>query len=152
MSSSANYTFQWNSFSTFLFFNSSKFISIFILINIIKFNFQKIFSAPINCYIAFLTFTEITSVIPSSPYWFCINNITPTDQSIDFPSSHLWLLAVAQQMEFQTLYFYIIKFFINVKQKPPLFRWRLILFGLNYFLLVYTISLPPHSQFVNVCQ
>lgn len=57
----------------------------------------------INCYIAFLTFTEITSVIPSSPYWFCINNITPTDQSIDFPSSHLWLLAVAQQMEFQAL-------------------------------------------------
>lgn len=104
MSSSANYTFQWNSFSTFLFFNSSKFISIFILINIIKFNFQKIFSAPINCYIAFLTFTEITSVIPSSPYWFCINNITPTDQSIDFPSSHLWLLAVAQQMEFQAFH------------------------------------------------
>ena len=28
-------------------------------------------------------------------------SITPTDQSIDFPSLYLWLLAVAQQMEFQ---------------------------------------------------
>ena len=33
--------------------------------------------------------------------WVLYSSITPTDQSIDFPSLYLWLLAVAQQMEFQ---------------------------------------------------
>ena len=35
--------------------------------------------------------------------WVLYLSITPTDQSIDFPSLYLWLLAVAQQMEFQAL-------------------------------------------------
>ena len=36
--------------------------------------------------------------------WVLYSSITPTDQSIDFPSLYLWLLAVAQQMEFQAFH------------------------------------------------
>ena len=36
--------------------------------------------------------------------WVLDLYITPTDQSIDFSSLYLWLLAVAQQMEFQAFH------------------------------------------------
>jgi hypothetical protein len=51
-------------------------------------------------------------------------------------------------MEFQTLYFYIIKFSLNVKQKTTTFS---VAVNIVQFILYIQYQQPPHSQFVNVC-
>ena len=74
-----------------------------------------------------------------SPYGFS-TRITPTDQSIDFPSLYLWLLAVAQQTEFQALSLSSISVseittsstpFLNLHFHCPMNHFRRSLF--NYF-------------------